>query len=325
MNLSHRLVITSPSNAVAVTPYLLGFHPTDSLVVIGLGPGSSFTLRFDLVRREHYKALLAHMRGLMVRNDAEAAVLLGYGSEDMTVPLLTQAWDTLADTLAVKDVVRVDGGRWWSLMCTDPQCCPREGRPYDINASQLAAQATFAGLVAYRSREEMAAMVAPVEGEDRVWMAAETERAQQEFLSDGPASRLLLDEGLQLVRSLIGEDRRLTDEETARLSIVLIHLRVRDEAWARLLTLDSQQQLRLWQDTTRRAIGEYAAAPAALLAFLAYINGDGTLAKIALERCAEVAPSYRMAALIEDCLRYGLPPQTVRERFDGMLEMLPDA
>ncbi|MFG1879520.1 DUF4192 domain-containing protein [Sphaerisporangium sp. NPDC049003] len=324
MNLPRKLAVTSPPDAIALTPYLLGFHPHDSLVILGHGGEGSFAFRLDLVGRERYSDLLMQLSGLLTRNDAEAAVLLGYGPQETAVPLLAEVRDALTDIVTVKDVVHVDGGRWWSLMCTDPQCCPAEGTPYDIATSRLAAQATFAGLVAYASREEMTAMVAPVDGEDRVWMAAETERAEQELLDITRSPSLLVQQGVQLVRSLIGQDRGLTDHEVARLSIVLTSLRVRDEALALIPTLDPRQQLRLWQDVTRRAAGEYAAAPAVLLAFLAYINGNGSLARIALDRCRQLAPSYTMAELIGYCLNLGIPPETVRDKIRDTHGSLPE-
>ncbi|MEV6987226.1 DUF4192 domain-containing protein [Sphaerisporangium sp. NPDC051017] len=324
MNLPDKLVITCPPDAVAVIPYLLGFHPHDSLVILGASAERSFAFRLDLVGRERYSDLLMQLFGLMIRNDADTAILLGYGPEETVGPLLTEVQDALKDIVTVNEVLRVDGGRWWSLMCTDQECCPPEGTPYDSASSHLAAQATFAGLVAYGSREEMAAMVTPVDGEDRAWMVAETERAEQDLLDDAPSSSLLVEMGLPLVRSLTGQDRRLSDHEVARLSIVLTHLRVRDEAWMRIPSLDPQQQLRLWLDVTRRAVGEYAAAPAALLAFLAYINGDGTLARIALDRCRQVTPFYSMAELIGDCLRLGIPPEAVRDKIRDTHRSLPE-
>ncbi|MEU9891118.1 DUF4192 domain-containing protein [Sphaerisporangium sp. NPDC051017] len=325
MNPPDKLLITCPSDAVAVTPYLLGFHPHDSLVVLGHGGERSFAFRLDLVGPEHYSDLLMQLSGLLIRNDADAAILLGYGPRERVVPLLAEVQDALQDLVTVTDVLRVDGGRWWSLMCANLECCPPEGTPYDVETSRLAAQATFAGLVAYGSREEMAAILTPVEGEDRVWMVAETERAEQDLLHAGPSSSLLVEVGLPLVGSLIGQDRRLTDHEVARLSIVLTHIRVRDEAWVRIPGLDPQQQLRLWLDVTRRAVGEYAAAPAALLAFLAYINGNGSLARIALDRCRQVTPSYSMAELIRDCLNLGIPPETVRDKILDTRDMLPQS
>jgi hypothetical protein len=325
VNQPARIVITCPADAVAAVPYLLGFVPADSLVIIGFGGQGTFVVRLDLVDRADYSALLHQLYGLMIRNTVDAVVIVGYGSEDRAVPLLREVEDALSDILTIKEVLRVDGGRWWSLMCTDPSCCPTEGTPYDSSTTKVAAQATFAGIMPYGSREEMAASLAPVDGQDRVWMQAETERAEAELLRDGPHARLLVTEGLPLVEDLIAQDRRLTDREVARLSVVLTHLRVRDEAWVRCGHLDRHQQKRLWRDVTRRAIGEYAAAPAALLAYVTYLSGDGALAGVALDRCLTAVPFYSMAGLLRGCITSGLPPQVVREKFSMTPADLADA
>ncbi|HET6483466.1 MAG TPA: DUF4192 family protein, partial [Actinoplanes sp.] len=49
MNPECTLAIRSSADLIAATPYLLGFHPTDSIVVIGLvGRTVSFVARHDL-------------------------------------------------------------------------------------------------------------------------------------------------------------------------------------------------------------------------------------------------------------------------------------
>ncbi|SEG48930.1 protein of unknown function [Thermomonospora echinospora] len=325
MDKTPKLVITSPADAVAVIPYLLGFHPDNSLVILCWNTQSNFAARLDLVDREHYSDLLMQVLGMVIRNAADAAILLGYGGKDLALPLLAEVKDALEDVLTVKEVLHVDGGRWRSLVCHNRDCCPEEGTPYDITTSKVAAQATYAGLVAYGSRQDKAATLTPVEGQDRVWMVAETERAEADLLREGSSSDLLVREGLPMVRSLIGQDRRLTDQEAARLSVVLTHLRVRDEAWIRIAGHDPMQQLRLWQDVTRRAVEAYAAAPAALLAYTAYLSGDGGLAQMALARCRQASPSYALAWLLQQCLDYAVPPKVIRERFSLTPEALAQA
>jgi hypothetical protein len=84
------------------------------------------------------------------------------------------------------------------------------------------------------------------------------------------------------VRGAIGVYRgggRITDEDTfAWLAISLIHLPVRDDAWARMIPEHHQAHLALWADIVRRAGGPWLPAPASLLAFTAWQAGDGTLA-----------------------------------------------
>jgi Domain of unknown function (DUF4192) len=319
------LVITTPADAIAAMPYLLGFHPADSLAIIGWSDHGTFALRVDLVAPEDHSALICQLLDLMVNNNADAVILLGYGPDERVTPLLKEAQDALEDILVVKAVLRVHQNRWWSLQCADPGCCPADGTPYDISTTPVAAKATFDGRVALASRADLEATLAPVEGQDWAWMLHATQLAEAELLHEGPGSSLLVEEGLRLVRSLIGRDEPLTDGEVARLTVACTNIRVRDEAWVRIKEHPLEQQLRLWRDVTRRAVGEYAAAPAALLAFTAYLNGDGGLVNIALDRAREALPTYYLTTLLQTSMNAGVPPRVLRERFDMTPAMLAEA
>ena len=60
-----------------------------------------------------------------------------------------------------------------------------------------------------------------------------------------------------------------------------------------------------------RAAG-YVAAPAALLAFVAWQSGDGALANVALDRALADDPRYSMALLLRQVITAGAPPSLAR-------------
>jgi hypothetical protein len=106
---------------------------------------------------------------------------------------------------------------------------------------------------------------------------------------------------------------RIADEDRiAWLAISLVHLAVRDDAWARMVPEYRQAHLSLWTDIVRRADGPWLPAPASLLAFTAWQSGDGTLANIALDRALTADPAYSMALLLRDILTAGVPPSQAR-------------
>jgi hypothetical protein len=90
--------------------------------------------------------------------------------------------------------------------------------------------------------------------------------------------------------------------------VALRELRVRDDAWARMDPAHAEAHQRLWLDVTRRAQPGYAAAPAALLAFVAWQSGDGALANVALDRALGDDPDYSMALLLRQVINAGAPP-----------------
>jgi hypothetical protein len=132
----------------------------------------------------------------------------------------------------------------------------------------------------------------------------------------GAARRVIAAEGLNAVGSMIGTyrsgGRYATDYELAWITVALRDLRVRDDAWARMDPDHADAHRRLWTDLTRRAQPGYVAAPASLLAFVAWQSGDGALANVALDRALADDPQYSMAQLLRQVITAGTPPSLAR-------------
>jgi hypothetical protein len=317
------LQLRSPHDVIAAVPYLLGFHPSDSLVAVGAdGPQGTCAMRLDLppddCEPDHVTDAAEHLAGLLSQHRFRHAVLVGYGAPDRVAPIMASARDALtAGGVEVLETLRVDGGRYWSCDCSVPECCPPEGTPYDVSASPIAAQATLAGRVALTGRDELARSVAPIGGVTRQSMQRATHRAEGRFLrwvaDCGDAALVqqrVVDEGLPYVRDLIARGGLPSDDEVAWLGVLLTHLRIRDEAWVRT----DVDQLDLWRDVLRRVEKPYAAAPACLTAYAAYLSGDGALANVALDRALASDPDYSMAGLLRDMMFAGVPPAHARLR-----------
>jgi hypothetical protein len=128
----------------------------------------------------------------------------------------------------------------------------------------------------------------------------------------GAARKLIAVVGVAAVREAVeacraGRELR-TDLDAAWLSVVLRDLRVRDDAWARMDPRHAAAHLRLWADLTRRARPGLVAAPATMLAFVAWQSGNGALANVALDRALADDDAYTMALLMRDVIDAGVPP-----------------
>ncbi|MGC4797597.1 DUF4192 domain-containing protein [Micromonospora saelicesensis] len=314
-----QLAVRSPADLIAAVPYLLGFHPTDSVVAVALvGRQIVFAARADLPDPTELGGLAGHLAGVIRRQGAEAATVVGYGQPERVTPAVDSVRDALNDFgLHVLDALRVTDGRWWSYLCTEPDCCPPEGRRYDPSVNRLTASAVFAGQVALPDRAALVAQVAPMDGPAREAARAATARAEQrlaELIEQAPESdllgaRALRAAGVAAVREAQRRQRRgerLDDDEVAWLSLLMTHLPVRDHAWER--TDGRDRDIALWTDVLRRAEPEVTAAPGALLAFAAWRAGQGALAAVALERTLNLHPDYSLALLLDDLLRRGVPP-----------------
>ncbi|HLL64799.1 MAG TPA: DUF4192 domain-containing protein [Micromonosporaceae bacterium] len=323
------LRLRSPSDILAAVPYLLGFHPTDSLVILGLRARRLvFHARSDVLpvglpaadRAGQAEALA----GLFVGQGVTQVILVGYGDPAQVTPTVLVVREAMrARGLLPAEVLRATADRYWSYEC-DQACCPAEGVPYEVAGSVVAAAATVAGCVALPDRAAVVRTLDPPTGLALVAIQQAGERAAArlaEVLAAGSPNRLVA-EGRAAVRS--GLDRygvlerpaadgagRLSDDEVAWLSVlVTVSLPVRDWAWQGLdrRPADREAAERLWTDVVRRCEPDLVPGPAVLLAYALWRLGDGVRASIAVDRALAADPGYPAAKLIAELLRRAIPP-----------------
>ncbi|MDG4822113.1 DUF4192 domain-containing protein [Asanoa sp. WMMD1127] len=335
------ITLRSCADLIASVPYLLGFHPSESIVVIAIVDDRvHFVARGDLPGATPPEQIARRLVALLIRDAVDAIAIIGYGSSTAVTPLAEALCVALRSAdITVLDVLRVDGGRYWSYICADHGCCPPEGKPFDLTTTCVGAAAVYAGRVALPDRTAVAAVVAPVEGAVRAAMTEATARADARLTALVEGARAAPDTGSPRLHSMAlgnagaavranarvakalraaGDEavdgavdryragRRLTDDEVAWLSVLLVHLPVRDHAWEH--TTDDDWQVELWSDVVRRVDPALVAAPASLLAYAAWRAGLGALATIAVERALAVDPDYALARMVDEVLEQCLPP-----------------
>jgi len=325
----------SPAALLRLIPHLTGFVPETSLIVIGVSPPRDrirVTLRYDLPdppEPDLVTDLAAHAVSVLTAQRLTAAVAVGYGPESVVTPVARELRDAAWQAgLDVREILRVQDARYWSYLCGNEACCPAAGVPFDpAPADPAEARALAAvGDPVLAGRAALAARVAPLGGIAAESMRQATRRAERHvtrLLSRvrkssrlGAARRMIIAEGLTAVGTMItryrGGGRFTTDDEIARITVALRDLRVRDDAWARMDPAHADGHLRLWTDVVRRAQPGYVAAPAALLAFVAWQSGNGALANVALDRALADDPRYSMATLLREVITAGAPPALAR-------------
>jgi len=323
----------SPAALLAIVPHLLGFVPEASLVVIGTAPPRDrvkVTLRYDLPDPPD-TALAAdiatHAVGVIAAQRLTAVVAVGYGSEPLVSPPAEVLRDAFREAgVELREFLRVQDGRYWSYLCGDEACCPAAGVPFDPRTHPAAAALAAGRATVLADRAAMAARVAPLGGITAESMRQATRRAERHVAQllgkvrkssrIGAARQMVAAEGLAAVGRVIAAYRAgaatATDYEVAWLTVALKDLRVRDDAWARMDPGHREAHRRLWTDVVRRAQPGYVAAPASLLAFVAWQCGDGALSNVALDRALAEDPSYSMALLLRQVISAGAPPSLAR-------------
>jgi hypothetical protein len=292
-----------PADLIAVVPYLLGFHPEESVVLMTFGSGETFHARVDLPTAEDDQAAVADMLAdVVVRHRVRRVAILLYTADrwaaatfhDAVVPVLRRR------KVEVVDVIRVDRSRFHSACDLDDP-----GTGYDLKAHPFTAEQVVEGTVVHHSRAALAASLDPV---------APTERAAVEAAALATAGRShdLVGEAAWLRRAIAAhlDGPSLATGDAGRLLALLGVDHLRDLAWAQMTRLDARRHVELWRDLVRRSPQELLPAPASLLAFAAWLDGNGALAWCALDRVAAVDPAYPMAHFVGTLLEQAVPPAT---------------
>ena len=332
------LDLGDPAEVLAFVPYLVGFtpDPTAALVLVALTGNQVLATAYTalpamaeplgpLSEAVHRKAVTIAEHG------GTAAILVGYGEPERVDPAVSAASTALHETgIDVRRALRVTDGRYFSLDCADPTCCPPTGTPFDPSGTVAAATAVMAGMVAVRDRQAVADTIAPVTGPTRHAMVTATINAcqrMQDLLDTAPAGDAA-ETDLTVRDSPVGRQiwaaaeaqldhatvsyragQPIDDEHAALLTVLLDVPGVR--AYAARQGSGQQWQIAMWSDLVRRAEPPFTPAAACLLALAALQAGNGTLADAAVRRALATDPTYRLAQLLQLAIARGIHPATV--------------
>lgn len=303
-----------PDDLLALVPSMLGFHPTDSVVVLTVGAAAQpFHARVDLpAGPADREALAGYLADVTRRNGTTRLAVVVYSDDPGGADALV---DDLAPRLRRIDVelvcaVRADGARWWAL----PADAGDTGTAYDVRSHPWMAQAVLDGVLVLGSRQELAASLVGTNREEiaRVGGLAEVVRARL----SGASRRQLVTEGRWVrrrVRRFLEDGVRLGTHDVTRLAtVVSVSTEVRDVAWAEIDHANAGRHVDLWRDVVRRTPSDLQAPAAALLGFAAWLSGNGALAWCAVDRAQEADPGYGLAGLLTQALSGAVHPSAWR-------------
>lgn len=338
-----RVRITGSEDLIAAVPVLIGFHPQDSLVLVGMaGPERrgrvGLTLRVDLpaaadVRRVCTEAVAVLARDAPVR---AVAVVVAAGAAGTRPPRRDVAAGTRRalqragiEPLAVVWAAGTRHGDRWSCYDLPGQHCRCGGTVPDPSATPAAAAAALRGR---RVLPDRAAVAAQLDGDERDLArrarlrSAELERARggDPDPPDGAGTGLL-----RTCLDAAAEGRLVVDD-----ALVLAFCAAfdrpafRDAAIRCCLGPDAPHAEQLWAVLCRSLPAPERADAAALLAAAALLRGDGALAVLAVERALDDRPDHAIAAIVDACLRGALAPEPPDRPYagpEGLRRLLTEA
>jgi len=316
------LRIREPGELLAAVPYLLGFHPCDSLVLIGLRDARVMvTARLDLSALAADAGLVGHTVGALRLGGARALAAVVYDDSADVAEGRPLPWRRLIDDFEAcaaaarvepLDAMLIRRGRWWPYCCAPPGCGSVEGSAVPGESSTVAAAATYAGLVALSGRDEVTALLAPRDDLARVALEPLIAAHLSGVDRDGArsyswATRREIFAAARRADRLPFTADSLSDDDACRYGVALGERAVRDALWFAIdeRRLDGRP---LWRELSIRLPGPFSAGPLLLFGWAQWREGNGALARIAAERALADAPGYRAAELLAEVIGSGVNP-----------------
>lgn len=308
--------LTSPHDLLAAIPFLIGYHPENSLVLVALKDDAvGMAMRVDIptdIAPESYDLLASHFQ----REAAEAALLVAYvdAQTDPEPVLINTSAALLRAGISIKESLIVSDGRYRSMLCHDSECCPPLGSPIpDIDSSRIAAEHVIAGHpMPYANVSGLVQSIAALPSA----MEESWQREVQGFWVEGDSENLLdlQRDGATAVIDLAGEytqgrgaeDRELAARVIGRIS----DIQVRDFALGSHNDETADAYWQMWRDLLLIAPRGFVAPIASIFAALAYERGEGALAHKALDRALADDERYSLALLLRRVFTAGWPPQS---------------
>jgi hypothetical protein len=294
------LSIHFPDELIAAVPHLLGFKAEESIVFVPLRPDLPLA-RVDLPTTRQRDEVWGAIRGAFSRyvqpgasvaivcmtHDQQAAELAGH---DLAVRLASIGIDTPLRLSA-------DDTDWYDIDSGD------SGLQTEGARDRLAATTVLAGRVQPVSNRDALATSLVGDREPVAQLLPETREvaAQSTPRREGPWA-------LGRLQQFHADGVRLTDDDAARVLVAVESIPIRDTLWNDIDRANAGSHVALWTDLTSRAPDEVRAAPASLLGFAAWQNGNGALAWCALDQVPQDSP-YALANLVAAAVQTGMHPR----------------
>ena len=311
--------LTSPHDLLAAVPFMVGYHPKDSLVAMALRDDKVvMAMRVDFPDPDLILATSETIAMHLIREQASEAIVVGY------LPTNTLETDSLAivreviarHDIIVKECIAVRGDRFRSNLCQDIGCCPPEGNPIPLlTDSRVTAEQVAAGNpLPYLDLDEMKRSIA-AQPADKELNKLLKKIADIDYDSDEVT--LLQRQGVNAIIELAMEFKGAGfSGNKALIALVLarlLDLQVRDYAMGMSTEESCEQLWDMWRWLLRIAPRGYVAPVAVIFAIMSYERGDGALAQRALDRAFEDSAKYQMAKLLRRTFAAGWPPSAFTE------------
>ena len=290
---------STDEDLLCVPGICLGFHPTESCVVLGISENHvEFCARADLGWLDEGGVVLAEQVDAAARAlKSSSFVVLGYTENpgEHRERLVRFASKIKG---RVTDVLMAASDRYW--FATPSELMPPEGYAWDPAATALSAEAVFLGIQVARNRADVIAEVRP-----------SGEPAEVEFLTESAleyVAELSQRQRRELMETLLTGGEPLLPVEGAQLAVLVGDPRLAGEVVARL-DRESAARLRPRIAYARRMCSNAQASDVlAMLALICWYDNQGAQQAECLEQLEKLAPQHRLLPLLQGLRALAIKP-----------------
>ncbi len=243
---TQQITLRGPAELADALPFMLGFHPTDSVVLVALhGESGRFGGRVRLGipgSPREWASTADHLAECLVEGGARAGARTGARPDGIVVFLcqdpapgetgrrvmerlrpFAQRLRTACGALdiPVYEALCISDGLYFSYCCPDARCCPPDGTPLALSGTTvMAATAAYAGVRVRGSLRDMEARLKPTGGPGEEEQRAALDAAAASIVPrilEGSEDRgrvEVREETLRLARAIL---RRFTNPKTPKL------------------------------------------------------------------------------------------------------------
>ena len=312
------LTINTPGYLIASVPFLLGFTPEDSHVIIWLNDDGSIGLvqRTNLADADDPEITNA---GVMHGFSSAICITYAISRPEHFSDLHYDIAEALEESgVVVKDLLHYADRRYWSYFTPKEEMIADPGTMID-GETLIAVDSRFAlsGMGVVDSRQTIIDEVTPFDGTAHKYAAARRFWKQEIADTDPVTARYT---AISMAHALTF-DVSPSDSDLLRVAVSLEDVRVRDAVMYYLGTMTNEELRDVYKtiaSVVRVVPKKYAAPTLTVASLCAYLSGDGAKANVCVTTALDIDPDYTMASYMARALSAGIHPDGFRELVSGI-------
>ncbi|MFY9325450.1 MAG: DUF4192 domain-containing protein [Candidatus Nanopelagicales bacterium] len=311
-----------PASLLAAIPYLLGFMPLNSLVLVAFNSNNNqvvVAIRIDLAELAQAQLVENAMEALRKakENSSIDGVLTALYAESnwpQYRPTINELLKAQNEVCEISEALWVEGDRYGSLLCEDIECWPIEGFALPSDTSLEKLQLISQGKSALASKEEIEQyFISKPENPKLVKAITKLEKSKNRAKNSN-WNENLYNRGYV---NLLNQSEDLNELAQAEIILISKEISLRDKLISEVLReiQISQEPLNLLHSLKTRLLPLIQNAPKTeakavltILGIWLWQLGESVWAQAAVKQALNFDASYRLGLLTMSAIKSGLPP-----------------